>query len=175
MKRIVIGVALLLSALISATPSSAGNKGGDAFFDMVVEMDAACDWGCTDWSGRFQLSGALTDRGSAFSDSQYWNGELMELDGKLGHLTIEITDLVSVAWTNGRWVTEEYTGTFRILAAAGAYASLEGLTGNARGLHGTRGKASHGDAGDTGSKPVSHSLTWDLAASDPSTTASSTR
>ncbi|MHC4550415.1 MAG: hypothetical protein ACYTEZ_16730 [Planctomycetota bacterium] len=119
-------VLALVAFLIAATPTSAiAAKKQKTEVKFVISMESPCDswwdwgpWSCSDWSGKFRASGAVSDRGPA-SAPEFGVDFRIRLDGKKGKgsitISVPITDWDWTAWT-----------AFEIAGGTGVYAGLSG-------------------------------------------------
>ncbi|MHC4340930.1 MAG: hypothetical protein ACYSX0_12055 [Planctomycetota bacterium] len=121
-------LALALVALAAAGPGSAiAAKKQKTEVKFVISMESPCYdwwswgiWSCSDWSGKFRASGAVSDRGPA-SAPELGLEFRIRLDGKKGSITIivPITDYYDwTAWTS--FVIAEGTGVYAGLSGGGS-------------------------------------------------------
>lgn len=103
---------------IGAGPSATAGGKQKTAIKMTITMESACSnwfelglWGCSEWNGKFRVSGAVSDRGPA-SAPEYGTEFTIGLDGKKGSITVLVS---SDDWT-----------VFAITGGTGAYAGITG-------------------------------------------------
>jgi len=115
--RIITKCLLLAAVLLGAVgpgAAIAGKKEKTAF-RITITIEAACtnwyEWGlggCSEWSGKFHVTGAIADRGSAWAAPLLYE---FRLDGRAGSITFALA---------------EDRSSFTIVEGTGAYAGLAG-------------------------------------------------